>query len=230
MFAKIPNDSLYNLQDGMWNLLGAPAAWDVATGSNKVIVAVIDTGADIWHKDLKKNIWKNPYEIEDNGIDDDNNGYIDDIHGWNFVEENNDVRTTVFGETDDKEAVRHGTIIAGLLGAEGNNEFGVAGVNWKIKLMPIRAIENTGSGSFVKVANAVDYAVDNGASVINMSFVGDSIDSVLAESLRRAYEKNVVVVSAAGNHKAAESGDLDEKPMFPACLDKNNVSNWLLAV
>lgn len=228
--ARLPNDPSYNQQETMWKQLNAPTAWDYGVGSSRVSVAVIDAGVDIWHSDLDKNIWTNPYEIPDNGVDDDGNGYVDDTHGWNFVEENNDIRTSVFDNKDDPEAVRHGTVIAGLIGAMGNNNRGGVGVNWRVKIMPLRAIDSSGAGSYLAVAKAVDYAVDNGANVISMSFVGDSAVPILKESLLRAYQKGVVVVAAAGNHSRAVSGDLDVKPNFPACIDKEDSFNWVLSV
>ena len=228
--AKIPNDPSYSYQEKMWTQINAPAAWDVSTGSPEVVVAIIDTGADTWHGDLDSNIWTNPYEIPDNGIDDDHNGYVDDTHGWNFVEGNNDVRTSVFDNNDDPEAVRHGTVIAGLIGARGDNSVDGTGINWQIKLMPLRAIESSGSGLLDVVAKAVDYAVDNGANVISMSFVGSDADDALKASLYRAYKKGVVVVTAAGNHNTSNSGDLDQTPTYPACFDKGERENWLLTV
>ncbi|OGH69060.1 MAG: hypothetical protein A2754_02495 [Candidatus Magasanikbacteria bacterium RIFCSPHIGHO2_01_FULL_47_8] len=229
--ARVPNDPNYADQEKMWNQIGAPAAWDVSVGSPVVVVAVIDTGADTWHGDLDSNVWTNPYEIPDNSVDDDHNGYVDDIHGWNFVENNNDVRTSVFDNNDDPEAVRHGTIISGLIGAEGDNGTNGVGINWRVKIIPLRAIESSGSGLLSTVARAVDYAVKNGAAVISMSFVGDSGDPSLKESLRRAYEKGVVIVTAAGNHTPGNGGgDLDKEPTYPACFDKDDSENWILTV
>lgn len=228
--AKVPNDTRYSNQAEMWNQIGAPMAWEYTTGSSQVVVAIIDTGADTWHPDLSNNIWTNVKEIPDNKIDDDNNGYVDDIHGWNFVEENNDPRTSVFDNHDDKEAVRHGTVIAGLIGAMGNNDNDGTGLNWKVKLMPLRAIDSTGAGSVLTVTKAIRYAVDNGANVISMSFVGKSNEPNLKEELYQAYKKGVVIVAAAGNLEQKDSGNLTTAPQYPVCYDRGESENWLLSV
>ncbi len=228
--ARVPNDPNFNDQEKMWTQVNAPAGWDVSIGSPDVVVAIIDTGADTWHGDLSQNIWTNPYELADNGRDDDNNGYVDDIHGWNFVEGNSDVRTSVFDNNDDPEAVRHGTVVAGLIGASGDNGVNGVGVNWQVKIMPLRAIESSGSGLLSVIAKAVDYATDNGAAVISMSFVGPDVSEALKDSLYRAYKKGVVVVTAAGNRRSGNGGDLDREPTYPACFDKGDRENWLLTV
>jgi len=202
-------------------------AWDFATGTSKVVVAVIDTGADIWHPDFNDIIWSNPYEIADNGIDDDSNGYVDDVNGWNFIENNNNVRPDVFESSDDKEAIRHGTLVAGLVGERGNNGKDGTGVNWQASIMPLRAINSQGSGSLTDVAKAVDYATANGAVVISLSFVGDTDDAVLEQSLRNARDNGVVIVSAAGN-SGAMVGKANK--VFPACSDQDDKENWIIGV
>lgn len=230
VFARVPNDPEYANQEKMWNQINVPAAWDYGTGSRKVVVAVIDTGVDIWHDDLRGNIWVNKGEIPGNGLDDDHNGFADDVNGWNFVDNNNNVRTSVFDTKDDPEAVRHGTIIAGLIGAMGDNNRDGVGLNWQVQIMSIRAIDSTGSGSFMDVTAAVNYAVKNGANVISMSFIGEDPVGFLRTALRHAYEKGVVVVTASGNHSREISGDLDTQPLYPACFDSGDSTNWLLTV
>lgn len=230
VWARVPNDPGYSDQSAFFDQIHAPAAWDIATGSARVVVAIIDTGADIWHEDLSRNIWTNPFEIPDNGVDDDLNGYVDDLHGWNFVEKNNNPRTSVFESSDDPEAIRHGTIVAGILGAVGDNELAGTGVNWNVRIMPLRAVDSHGSGSYAAIGEAVVYAVKNGASVISMSFVGENPDSGLKEVLRWAYEQGVVIVAAAGNNDAIGLGDLDKHPVYPACDDVGEKTNWILAV
>lgn len=231
VLARTPNDPNYAEQETMWNQIHAPEAWDYGTGSRKVVVAVIDTGVDIWHNDLRDNIWVNSGEIPDNGIDDDHNGFVDDVHGWNFVDNNNNVRTSVSDVQDDPEAVRHGTIIAGLIGAAGNNAYDGVGLNWHVQIMPLRAIDSSGSGSFKQVIAAVNYAVKNGANIISMSFIGEDPVGSLRSALYEAYKKGVVVVTAAGNHDLQiSSGNLDSTPLYPACFDQGDSQNWLLTV
>lgn len=228
--AKVPNDPDYLKQQQMWQQIGAEAAWDFTTGSKQVTVAIVDTGADIWHDDLKANIWTNPYEIPDNGHDDDGNGLIDDIHGWNFIEDNNNVRTSVLESFDDPEAIRHGTIIAGLVGAAGDNAKNGIGLNWKVKIMPLRAIASDGSGSYEQVVKAVHYAIENNVDVISLSFVGTSDDVYLKQILREAYDKGIVVVAAAGNDQRSGNGNLSTARHYPVCMDGDSVENWIIGV
>ncbi len=232
VFAKTPNDPKFPLQFGFYDQIGAPEAWEYATGTSSVIVAVIDVGVDITHEDLKNNIWKNSKEVPGNGIDDDNNGYVDDIHGWNFVENNNDISLSVIKEVDDSGAVNHGTVLAGLIGAQGNNEILGAGVNWDVTIMPVRAIDNAGGGVLANVAKAVDYAVDNGASIISISFVGFTTYPGLTDALYRAYQKGVLPVVAAGNSRNDSSGNenLTTVKQYPVCLDSDSSENWILGV
>lgn len=231
VLAKVPNDPKYSLQEPFYSQIGAPAAWDYTTGTSSV-VAVVDVGVDILHDDLKENIWQNEKEIPDNGIDDDGNGYIDDTHGWNFVENNNDVGISVINVGDDSGAVTHGTILAGLIGAVGNNNFLGTGLNWHIKIMPLRAIDSSGNGSLGVVAKAINYAVNNGADIINISFVGDITSFSLQESLFNARKKGIIVVVAAGNNRNDGTGDdnmLNHKK-YPICVDFENSENWILGV
>lgn len=229
-YALVPNDPKYNDQAIMWQQIGAEKAWDYGTGSNRVTVAIIDTGADIWLDDLKANIWTNPYEIPDNGFDDDNNGYIDDTNGWNFIENNNNVRTSVLDNVTDPDAIIHGTLISGLVGAVGNNKNGGTGMNWNVKIMPLRAISSDGSGYISNVIKSVRYAIDNGADVISLSVVGDKTDDRIRDVLYEAYKKGIVVVAAAGNGQVVGDGNLNVKPLYPVCLDKGESENWILGV
>jgi hypothetical protein len=225
--ARTPNDPRFADQQMMWSQINAPTAWDISTGSKQVIVAIIDTGFDSWHDDLASNVWTNKKEVPDNNIDDDRNGYVDDVHGWNFVENTNDPRTSVFDSRDDKESVSHGTIIAGLIGARGDNSRDGVGLNWNVQMMPLRAINSHGSGAISNVIKAVDYAVAEGVDVISMSFVSEMSDALLKETLYQAYKKGIVIVAAAGNHTSDVSGLINT---FPACYDKGSVENWILAV
>lgn len=231
VWALTPNDPNYLQQQIMWEQIQAPRAWDFTTGSRRVVVATIDTGADIWHDDLLSNIWSNSYEIPENNYDDDKNGYIDDIHGWNFAEDNNDVRTNVMDSVGDSDAINHSTVIAGLVGAVGNNSKSAAGLNWNVSIMSLRAVGNDGNGSYAKVAKAVEYAVNHGADVISMSIVGDEYDETLKQVLYQAYKKGVVVVAAAGNDQHHNGGgDLNIKPNYPVCFDSDEAENWILGV
>lgn len=231
VLALTPNDPSFSQQQVIWDQIDAPRAWDFTTGSRKVIIATIDTGADIWHDDLKANIWTNPYEIPDNNYDDDGDGYVDDVHGWNFIENNSDVRTSVLDNVSDPEAVNHGTVIAGLVGAVGNNNQGSVGLNWQVSIMPLRAVDSDGNGSYIKVAKAAEYAVDHGADIISLSLVGDRYDDGLKQVLYEAYKRGVVIVAAAGNDQNHDGGgDLNQKPNYPVCLDLNDVENWIIGV
>jgi subtilisin family serine protease len=232
-FAAVPNDPNYPEQSKFYRQINAEAAWDVTTGSKKVVVAFIDTGLDIWHEDIRDNIWVNPHEIPDNNKDDDLNGYVDDINGWNFVENNATVRPTVFDISDDKEAVRHGTLVGGLIGAKGNNGLWGTGLSQNISLMTLRAIRSDGSGSISAVIKAIQYAVDNGANVLSLSFMGDKFDQRVYDALRNAYDHGVVIVSAAGNYDSqTENGDTGKRVIYPGCFDAedNFGENWILSV
>jgi subtilisin family serine protease len=230
--AKEPADPSYSFQQGFYTQIGAPAAWDITTGSKEVVVAVIDTGIDDTHPDLIGNMWTNTKEIVSNGQDDDGNGFVDDVHGWNFVENNNNTNIPVIIEADDAGAVNHGTLLAGLIGAQGGNGLSGVGLNWNVRIMSLRAIDNGGGGNLADIAKAVNYAVDNGAHVISISFVGFTTEPSLTAALYRAYQKGVVVVAAAGNSRNDSSGNenLTKVKQFPICLDYDYVQNWILGV
>lgn len=219
--AQTPNDRRYNEQ---WHLeqIDAPLAWDTETGSADVVVAVLDTGVDLDHPDLIDNIWENPGEVADNGRDDDGNGFVDDVHGWDFIDD--DALPTP-DPTGSSAAVAHGTLISGLIAAEGNNREGVAGVAWRASIMAVRMLNAEGSGDSSTAARAIDYAVENGADVINLSFAGIASDTVFNRAIERAYEAGVVVVAAMGN----EAQDTDSQAVYPACLQDDD-ADWVLGV
>ncbi|MBI4438293.1 S8 family serine peptidase [Candidatus Uhrbacteria bacterium] len=225
--ALTPDDEYLSEQ---WYLtaIDAPAAWDTATGDNDVIVAVLDTGIDLDHPDLKDNIWENTREISNNGLDDDGNGYVDDVHGYDFVDEEGDPSPNLESGFD-ADAVSHATIIAGIIGAVGDNAEGIAGVNWNVQLMSVRILDSQGIGNSDLARRGVEYATENGADVINLSFTGFDVDPQLREAVRRAYEAGVVVVAAMGN---ASSGgiDIDETPIYPACYGERAQQDWILGV
>ncbi|MDP3985434.1 MAG: S8 family serine peptidase [bacterium] len=224
-FAAVPNDPFFGEQ---WYVqkLNLPGVWDYTTGSAEVIVVVIDTVVDIDHPDLRRNIWRNPNEIEGDGIDNDRNGFVDDINGWNFVERTNDPRPQTTGPHSQAGLI-HGTLLAGIIAAVGNNAEGVAGINWRSSIMPIRSLDSEGSGTTDRIVAGIDYAVRNGADIINLSFTTfDTIPS-LTEAIRRAKDAGVLVVAAAGND---DSTNLDVKPAYPVCTDGPAGENWVVGV
>ena len=184
-----PNDPYYT-QQKLWGLtkVNMATAWDLSKGAGSV-VAVIDTGVDRTHEDLASNIWQNVHEIPFNQIDDDNNGFIDDTAGWDFANKDNN--------PDDVHS--HGTHVAGTVAAISNNQLGIVGVAPQAKILPLKALGDTGSGSAFDIAKAIRYAADSGADVINMSLGGQGTSYTLASAIDYAVQRNVVVVVAAGN-------------------------------
>ncbi|MFM9110357.1 MAG: S8 family peptidase [Prochlorococcaceae cyanobacterium] len=180
-----------------WGLdrVGAPTAWAAGITGAGVTVAVVDTGVDLSHPDLAGTLWSNPGELAGNGIDDDLNGFIDDIRGWDFVQNDN---TPTDGHG-------HGTHVAGTIAAE-NNGVGQTGVAYGARIMPVRVLDSTGSGSFTAIAEGIRYAARNGAGVINLSLGGSSGTADLLAAIREATALGAVVVMAAGNSGAASPG------------------------
>lgn len=222
--ALTPNDDYYNR---LWYLpqVSADTAWDTQTGSSDVVVAVLDAGVDMDHPDLLDNFWINSGEIPNNNIDDDSNGYVDDVNGWDFIDQDNFPAPSL-EEGSLVDAIEHGSMVAGIIGAVGNNGRGVTGVGWNVKIMPIRTLDSVGSGSSYETARALDYAVENGADVINLSFSGTVLDTRLQTSIRKAYESGVVVVSAMGN----DDTDSDITQVFPACFGAQEEDDWVIGV
>lgn len=196
----VPNDPFYHSSGSweqpyrdLWGLykIQAEGAWDWTTGSREIVVAVTDTGVDLDHEDLAANIWINSDEIAGNGIDDDENGYIDDVVGWDFVNSDND-------PTDD---VGHGSHVAGTIAATGNNGVGVVGVTWNSRIMPVKGLGLNG-GTTEMLVNALTYAADNGADIINCSWGGYNsgpMGRAIHEAIHYAYRLGCVIVAAAGN-------------------------------
>jgi hypothetical protein len=180
----------------------------VSRDSPEVLVAVVDTGIDLDHPDLRDQIFKNPGEIPGNGIDDDHNGLIDDVRGWSFEAKNDDIR-------DD---FHHGTHVSGIIGAKANNQEGIAGIAPKVRLLPLRWTKN-GAGWGEDAIAAIHYAVAMGARVINASFGGIGYSKALEEAVREAEKHGVLFVASAGNHHSNN----DVKPRHPANLRYSNV-------
>ncbi len=180
------NDGTYGSADAD---IDAREAWSVSTGSSSVVVAVIDTGIDWEHPDLQPNLWVNAAEYNgSDGVDDDHNGYVDDIIGWDFV--NNDQNPA------DQEG--HGTHVSGTIGAAGNNGTGVVGVNWDVSIMACRFIGPYG-GTTSAAVSAIEYAVDNGAQIINASWGGPGSSTAIEDAISYANDHGVLFVTAAGN-------------------------------
>lgn len=225
----LPNDFYYGNQ---WYLprIKAPAAWEKINSSPNIIIAVIDAGVDVNHTDLRDNIWINSREIPGNQIDDDRNGFIDDVSGWDFVQNVPDP-SPKFDEGWTESGISHGTMVAGIAAATGNNRQGIAGVTWRAKIMSLRALNDKGEGHISAVVRAIDYAVHNGADIINLSFVGFNYSQALQDAIQRAYDAGVIVVAAAGNEQ--EDGDAyntDKNPIYPACYDGKNGENMVIGV
>ncbi len=225
----LPNDYHYSKQ---WYLtrIKAPSAWEKASRSPNVTIAVIDAGVQIDHPDLVDNIWVNTQEIPANGIDDDRNGFIDDVHGWDFVQNIPDPQPK-FDDDWTESGISHGTMVAGIIAATGNNGQGITGVTWRAKLMSLRALNDKGEGKVGAVIRAIDYAVHNGADIINLSFVGFNHSQALQDAIQRAYDAGVIVVAAAGNEQEdGEAYNTDKNPIYPACYDGENGENMVIGV
>ncbi len=209
----VPDDPKYSEQ---WSLplMNLPQAWAIEKGKRDVVIAIIDSGIDYRHDDLASKIWVNPGEIPDNGLDDDGNGYIDDMHGWDFTDAPNLQAEGDFIEGDNEpiDESGHGTHVAGIAGAMPNNGIGIAGVAWNCPLMAVRAGLSLGGGSRMQdddSAAAIVYAADNGASIINMSWGSSQHSFVIQDAIDYAYARGAVLIGAAGNSNEAES-------IFPA--------------
>jgi subtilisin family serine protease len=227
--ALINSDPLFRNQ---WYLqkVKAPEAWGKISASPNVVIAIIDTGADIRHPDLKNNIWINKKEIPGNKKDDDRNGYVDDVNGWDFVNNTADP-SPKFTKGYTEDGVMHGTIVSGIAAAEGGNGEGIFGTTWKAQLMELKALDDDGEGNTLSVIKAIDYAVANGANIINLSFVGPGYSLGLENSIKRAHAAGLIIISAAGNEQENGEGySLDKMPMYPVCHDGPNHENWIIGV
>lgn len=215
-----PNDTRYSFQWGLQDTaaggISAEAAWNTTTGSQTVVVGVIDSGVDLGHGDLKDNAWVNPGEIANNNIDDDNNGFVDDVNGWDFI--NND--RTIFDNASEDE---HGTHVAGTIGARGNNALGIAGVSWNVQLMSLKVLGPNG-GTDSALLNSYKYALamrQRGINlrVLNNSYGSQRFSQSLLNAIKELGDAGILFVAAAGN----ETANNDIVPHFPATFDAPNV-------
>jgi thermitase len=221
----VPNDPEFGKLWGLRNQGQADAAGQVGTagsdvnllplwqrgftGSKNVVVAVIDTGIDWTHPDLVDNLYTNAGEVAGNGKDDDGNGFIDDIHGWNF-------NANTASSSDDHD---HGTHCAGTIGAMGNNSQGVAGVNWNVTLMPVKFLSATGSGSSEGAINSINYARQMKANIMSNSWGGGGFSQIMQDSITAARDQGILFVAAAGN----DAADNDALASYPASYPVDNV-------
>ncbi|PGA88676.1 S8 family peptidase [Bacillus toyonensis] len=219
--ASSSNDSYYNSLWGLKNIgqniqgsVGSPnidinveEAWTKTEGSSNITIGIIDTGIDINHPDLKNNIWKNPDEIPGDGIDNDNNGYIDDIYGWDFVNNNN----SVYDGTGDS----HGTHVAGTIAAAKNNTIGVVGVAPQVKVMSLKFL-GTNGGTISNAIKAIEYAKNKGVKITNNSWGGGGFSQALYDAIQQS---NSLFIAAAGNN----GNNTDQTPMYPAAYNLSNI-------
>ena len=218
---ETPNDPSF--EDGsLWHLdnplqngsngkvdIRAREAWSIRNDAEPIIVAILDTGMRLTHEDLRSNLWRNPDEIEGNGIDDDENGYIDDVHGINAILDS--------GTPHDDAG--HGTHVAGIIGAQGNNSVGTVGVAWNIRLMPLRFLDRFGEGTISDAVQCINYAIAHGAQVINNSWGTNAFSGALNGAMSLALQADVLIVAAAGN----ERRNNDIVPIYPANYNQRNI-------
>lgn len=217
--AAIPNDTQFRIQRSLQNdsaPVSAPRGdiravpgWDMVSASPDVIVAVIDSGLDFAHPDLAANAYVNPVDVAGNGIDEDGNGLVDDYRGWNFITNRND-------PTDDND---HGTHVAGIIGAIGNNGLGIAGVTWSVRILPVKVLNSGGSGANSDVIAAINYARIKGARIMNLSLGSSSSSSIYANAIQLAMDAGILIVASAGN----DGTDNDIEPHFPSSYPHANV-------
>lgn len=214
-----PNDSRFSDQWGLHNTglnngtidadIDAPEAWDLTTGSTSVVVAVIDSGVDYNHEDLKANMWRNPGEISGNGIDDDGNGYVDDYYGIDAIENT--------GDPMDDEG--HGTHASGTIAAVGNNGIGVTGICWNCKIMALRFLSRDGGGTVSDEIECIQYAVNQGVKIISCSFGEYDFSRSEKLAIDTARNSGVLFIFAVGN----EGENNETNPHYPSGYDSENI-------
>lgn len=222
-----PNDPLFtsnqnNAPNQVFKKMGLPMAWEITTGNGTVIVAVIDTGFKVDHPELLGQFWVNPGETLD-GLDNDGNGKIDDINGWNFIDNDNLLLNT---------GSEHGTNVASIVAASSNNLIAMTGVNWNAKIMGLKVFSTTGNSSTLYITNAIDYAMANGADVINMSLGGTGNDPALETKCQQAYDAGIVLVASMGNYPSTGINSADTlvyPAAYPTVIGVGSVSSNTLA-
>ncbi len=217
--ATFPNDPSFNQLWGLHNTgqsggtadadIDAPEAWDIQKGNPNLVIGVIDTGVDYNHQDLVGNIWTNPGEIANDGIDNDGNGYIDDIRGWDFA----------YNDNNPSDVDGHGTHVSGTIAGKGNNGVGVTGVAWNAKIMPLKFLDDTGSGSTSNAILAIDYATDKGVKLTNNSWGGGGYSQALYDAINAAGQAGALFIAAAGN----DAKNTDTSPSYPASYNLANI-------
>lgn len=211
--AAVVRTPVDRLVDAQWQFfdggIEVRTVWGRRVTGGNVVVAVVDSGVDLRHRDLAANLWTNPGEVAGNGVDDDGNGFVDDVHGADVVD----------GDGDPTDTDGHGTHVAGIIGARGNNRRGVAGVAWRARIMAVRVLDATNAGTTGGLAAGIRYAVRNGARVVNVSANSPVADPEVEAALAEADRAGVLVVAAAGNAGA----DLGASRSFPACTSAPNV-------
>ncbi len=190
--------------------IGVESAWNLSVGSSAVVVAVIDTGVDETLPDLSPNMWVNAQEQGGVvGVDDDNNGFVDDVHGYDFANRDG-------GPRDDHG---HGSHCSGTIGAKGDDNFGIVGVAWNVKIMAVKFLGADGSGNLADAVESIDYATTMGANIMNNSWGGGGYSKALEEAIQRSERAGVLFVAAAGN----SSLNSDVKPSYPANYTVGNI-------
>jgi subtilisin family serine protease len=247
VYSITPDDTYFLNQWGLNNTgsyaygsddadIDAPEAWGIIVGSQSVGIAVIDTGIDYNHADLVGNIWINDESNCTDGIDNEGNVFIDDCRGWDFTtcaqfnEDGITCETVKSEDNDPMDDNGHGTHVAGIIGARGNNGQGVTGVMWRVWLMPLKAFNEDGFGSDADIVAAINYAVAEGAKVINASWGGPGYSQTLYDAISAANSAGVLVVAAAGNGEEDGLGGVDNVgnnndlfPHYPASFDLQNI-------
>ncbi len=214
-----PNDPDYPLLWGLNNTgqtggtpdadIDAPEAWDIETGNPNTVIGVLDTGVDYNHPDLVDNIWTNPGEIAGDGIDNDSNGYIDDVRGWDFA----------YNDNDPSDVYGHGTHVSGTIAAKGNNSVGVTGVAWNAKIMPLKFLNDGGFGNISDAILALNYATAKGVKLTNNSWSGGGYSQGLYDAINTAGQQGALFIAAASN----EAANNDIYLAYPASYDLPNI-------